>query len=105
MHHPMLAWVVDRQGCMHHGVPQSAESTMAKPKKTARELEALLLERVRKERRCEDVQGFDVGRGPRGIGWIVTHRRLGSAGEFPVEEALSKVLPRLQAEFDLGAED
>ena len=61
--------------------------------------------RVRKERRCEDVQGFEVARGPRGIGWIVTHRRLGKAGEFPVEEALSKVLPRLQAEFDLGAED
>ena len=51
------------------------------------------------------MQGFEVGRGPRGIGWIVTHRRLGSAGEFPVEEALSKMLPRLQAEFDLGAED
>ena len=38
-------------------------------------------------------------------GGIVTQRRLGTAGEFPVEEALSKVLPRLQAEFDLGAED
>jgi hypothetical protein len=78
---------------------------MAKPKKTAHELEALLLDRVRRERRCEDVQGFEVGRGPRGIAWIVTHRRLGTAGEFPVEEALSKVLPRLQAEFDLSAGD
>ena len=78
---------------------------MAKPKKTANELEALLLERIRKERRCEDVQGFEVGPGPRGIGWIVTSCRLGKAGEFPVEEALSKVLPRLQAEFDLGAGD
>ena len=75
---------------------------MAKPKKTAHELESLLLDRVRQERRCEDVQGFEVGRGPRGI---VTQRRLGTAGEFPVEEALSKVLPRLQAEFDLSAED
>jgi hypothetical protein len=78
---------------------------MAKAKKTAHELEALLLERVRKERRCEDVQGFEVRSGSRGIGWIVTNRRLGKAGEFPVEEALSKVLPRLQAEFDLSAED
>jgi hypothetical protein len=78
---------------------------MAKPKKTAHELESLLLERVRQERRCEEVQGFEVGRGLRGVGWIVTARCLGKAGEFPVEEALSKVLPRLQAEFDLGAED
>jgi hypothetical protein len=99
------ARIVDRQGRMHHSDTQTAESTMAKPKKTAPELEALLLERVRKERRCEDVQGFGVGPGPRGVGWIVTHRRLGSAGEFPAEEALSKVLPRLQAEFDLSAED
>jgi hypothetical protein len=90
---------------MHHGVPRTAESTVTKPKKTAHELEALLLERVRKERRCEDVQGFEVGPGPRGIGWIDKDRRLGNAGEFPVEEALSKVLPRLQAEFDFGAED
>ena len=78
---------------------------MAKPKKTARELAGLLLERIRKERRCEDVQGFEVGPGPRGIGWIVTKQSLGKAGEFPVDEALSKVLPRLQAEFDLSAED
>jgi hypothetical protein len=70
------------------GVPGTAEISMAKPKKTAHELEALLLERVRKERRCEDVQGFEVGPGPRGIGWIVKGRRLGNAGEFPVEEAL-----------------
>ena len=74
---------------------------MPKMKKTADELEAMVLELVRKERRCEEVQGVTVARDPRGVGWIVTQYRLGNAGEFPFQEALEKVLPRLQREFDL----
>jgi hypothetical protein len=35
-----------------------------------------------------------VGRA-RGVSWIVTQRRLGTAGEFPVEEALEGA-PRLR---------
>ena len=68
---------------------------MAKSKKTAHELEALLLERVRQERRCEEVQGFVVGPGPRGTGWIVTHRRLGNAGELGVLTPLSHLNPKV----------
>jgi hypothetical protein len=72
-----------------------------KTKKTAGELEAMVLELVPKERRCEEVQGVTVARDTRGVGWTVSHYRLGNAGEFPFKEALEKVLPRLQREFDL----